>query len=129
MQAPQMINITEEINRLMQQDLPPVASPAQWNPQWNRYTMAPVVNELGQQAMLMGAKGVMMPRPQVPAEEILQQEITEEARGSTVDEGLKMAAAKVSKTSGELPSPSSRTFAQRASLQNCLRQFPSSVPF
>ncbi|MBR2733911.1 MAG: hypothetical protein IKD80_06645 [Selenomonadaceae bacterium] len=51
MQVPQTIDITKEVNRLMQQDLPPVASPAQWN----RYTMAPVVNELRQQSMLSGS--------------------------------------------------------------------------
>ena len=102
MQAPQMINITEEVNQLMQQDLPPVDP----NAQWNRYTMAPVVNQIGQQAMLMGANGVMLPMPQVPAEEILPQDVTEEQSGSTVDEGLKMAAAaaiKIGHAAGKIP--------------------------
>lgn len=102
MQAPQMINITEEVNQLMQQDLPPVDP----NAQWNRYTMAPVVNQIGQQAMLMGANGVMLPMPQVTAEEILPQDVTEEQSGSTVDEGLKMAAAaaiKIGHAAGKIP--------------------------
>ena len=102
MQAPQMINITEEVNQIMQQELPP-ADP---NAQWNRYTMAPVVNEIGQQAVLMGANGVMMPMPQMPAGEILPQDVTEEERGSVVDEGLKMAAAaaiKIGHAAGKIP--------------------------
>lgn len=104
MQAPQMINITEEVNRLMQQDLPPVAP----NTQWNKYTMAPVVNQIGEQAMLMGANGMMMPvdMSQMPGEEILQGDFIEEERGSVVDEGLKMAAAaaiKIGHASGKIP--------------------------
>lgn len=104
MQAPQMINITEEVNQLMQQDLPPVDP----NAQWNRYTMAPVVNEIGQQAMLMGANGIILPAdmPQMPNEEILEGDFTEEERGSVVDEGLKMAAAaaiKIGHAAGKIP--------------------------
>lgn len=102
MQAPQTIDITAEVNQLMQQDLPPVNP----NAQWNRYTMAPVVNEIGQQAMLMGANGAMLPMPRVPAEEILPQDVIEEERGSVVDEGLKMAAAaaiKIGHAAGKIP--------------------------
>lgn len=104
MDAPQMINITQEVNQLMKQDLPPVDT----NAQWNRYTMTPVVNEIGQQAMLMGANGMMIPADmmQMPGEEILQENFIEEDRGSVVDEGLKMAAAaaiKIGHAAGKIP--------------------------
>ena len=104
MDAPQMINITAEVNQLMKQDLPPVDP----NAHWNRYTMTPVVNEVGQQAMLMGANGMMIPvdMAQFPAEEILPEGYLEEERGSIVDEGLKMAAAaaiKIGHAAGKIP--------------------------
>ena len=102
MQAPQIIDITAEVNQIMQQDLPPVTSTAQWN----CYTMAPIVNEIGQQAMLMGANGMMIPMPQRPAEEILKQDVIEDANGSVVDDGLKMAAAvaiKIGHAAGKIP--------------------------
>ena len=104
MDAPQMINITQEVNQLMQQDLPPVDP----NAQWNRYTMAPVVNQIGQQAMLMGANGMMIPADmmQMPSEEILQEDFIEEERGSIIDEGLKMAATaalKIGHAAGKIP--------------------------
>ena len=103
MQAPQTIDITAEVNQLMQQDLPPVAP----NAQWNRYTMAPVINQVGQQAMIIGANGTMLPlEMQMPGEEVLPQDIIEEERGSVVDEGLKMAAAaaiKIAHSAGKIP--------------------------
>jgi len=104
MQAPQPIDITAQVNQLMQQELPP-ADP---NAQWNRYTMTPVVNQIGQQAMLMGANGMIMPLdiPQMPSAEILQGDFTEEERSSVVDEGLKMAAAaaiKIGHAAGKIP--------------------------
>ena len=104
MDTPQMINITQEVNQLMKQDLPPVDP----NAQWNRYTMTPVVNQIGQQAMLMGANGVMLPldASQMPSEEILPEDFVEEERSSIVDEGLKMAAAaalKISHAAGKIP--------------------------
>lgn len=104
MEAPQMINITQEVNQLMRQDLPPVDP----NAQWNRYTMAPVVNQIGEQAMLMGANGMMLPlnAMQMPSEEILPGNFIEEERGSVIDEGLKMAAAaaiKIGHAAGKIP--------------------------
>ena len=104
MDSPTTIDITAEVNQLMQQDLPP-ANP---NAQWNRYTMVPVVNEISQQAMLMGANGAIIPADisQMPSEEILQGDFTEEERGSVVDEGLKMAAAaaiKIGHAAGKIP--------------------------
>ena len=103
-QAPQTIDITATVNQLMQQDLPPVNAPAQWN----RHTMAPIVNDIGQQAMLMGANGAIIPfdASQIQGEEILQGDFTEEERGSVVDEGLKMAAAaaiKIGHAAGKIP--------------------------
>lgn len=104
MDAPQMINITREVNQLMQQDLPPVDP----NAQWNRYTMTPVINQIGQQAMLMGANGAMLPLDtlQIQNEEILPENFVEEERGSVIDEGLKMAATaalKIGHAAGKIP--------------------------
>lgn len=104
MQAPQTIDITAEVNQLMQQDLPPVDP----NAQWNRHTLAPIVNQIGQQAMLMGAHGMMLPveAMQMQGEEILPADVMDEERGSVVDEGLKMAAAaalKIGHMAGKIP--------------------------
>ena len=96
------MNITNEVNQLMQQELPTAD-----NVQWNRYTIAPVINQLGQQAILSGANGMMIPAD-IPMQgsDILQQNIIEEAIGSNLDEGMKMAATaalKIGAAAGKIP--------------------------
>ena len=104
LKSPQTIDITAEVNQLMQQDLPPVEK----SEQWNRYTMNPIVKQIGQQAELMGANGALIPYDvsQVPSEEIFQQDLTEVERDSVVDEGLKLAATaaiKIGHAAGKIP--------------------------
>ena len=104
MQSPNTIEITDAVNELMQQDLPAVDS----NQQANRYAMADIVKQIEQQAELMGNNGAMFPldMQQMPSEEILQEDFTEEESGSGLDEGLKMAATaalKIGHVAGKIP--------------------------
>lgn len=107
MQNPNEINITKEVNQLTQQELPMPAN----NVQWNRYTMAPTINQVGQQAVLVGANGMVMPIDMMDPNamqggEVIDQNIIEEERGSVIDEGLKMAAAaalKIGSVAGKIP--------------------------
>lgn len=104
LKAPQTIDITAEVNQLMQQDLPPVET----SEQWNRYTIAPVAKQVGEQAAVIGAHGALVPldASQISSAEVFQQDLTEVDRGSVVDEGLKLAATaaiKIGHAAGKIP--------------------------
>ena len=76
--------------------------------QWNKYTSAPVINDIAKQAETIGANGAAIkPDENVkPNEKILPEDFTEYPTGSPLDEGLKMAATvaiKIAHSAGKLP--------------------------
>lgn len=94
--------LTQKVNQLEKQELPPTDPKAQWN----KYTMTPNINKISKQAELMGANISSADTPKVPSEDILKKDALESERGSVLDEGLKMvatAALKIAHDAGKLP--------------------------
>lgn len=76
--------------------------------QWNKYTSAPVINDIAKQAESVGANGAAIKSAEnvKPNEKTLPEDFTEEPIGSPIDEGLKMAATvalKIAHSTGKLP--------------------------
>ena len=97
-------DLTQKVDKLSQQELPPTDPKAQWN----KYTTAPIVNKISKQAELMGANSSNIPADtsKVPSEDILKKDTVESERGSVLDEGVKMAmtaALKIAHDYGKLP--------------------------
>ncbi len=95
-------DLTQKVNQLNQQELPPTDPKAQWN----KYTMTPNINKISKQAELMGANISSADTPKIPSEDILKKDALESERGSVLDEGLKMAATaalKIAHDAGKLP--------------------------
>ena len=95
-------DLTQKVNQLEKQELPPTDPKAQWN----KYTMTPNINKISKQAELMGANSSSADMPKVPSEDILKKDALESERGSVLDEGLKMvatAALKIAHDAGKLP--------------------------
>ena len=103
LQNPTTVDITETVNQLTEQNLPEVNGGAM-----NRYDRVYLDQQLALQADLIGSQGMMIPAEvsEMPSEEIFQQDLSEESTGSSLDEGLKMAATaalKISHAAGKIP--------------------------
>lgn len=95
-------DLTQKVNQLEKQELPPTDPKAQWN----KYTITPTVNKIGKQAELMGANSSSADTAKFPSEDILNKNTVESERGSVLDEGVKMAATaalKIAHDAGKLP--------------------------
>ena len=103
LKAPTTIDITETVNQLTEQNPPEVNARSM-----NRYDRVYLDQQLALQADLIGSQGMMIPAEvsEMPSEEIFQQDLSEESTGSSLDEGLKMAATaalKISHAAGKIP--------------------------
>ncbi|MBR1646541.1 MAG: hypothetical protein IJ685_07160 [Selenomonadaceae bacterium] len=103
LQDPNTIDITETVNQLTEQNPPEVNGS-----KMNRYDRVYLDEQLALQADLIGSQGMMIPAEvsEMPGEEIFQQDLSEESTGSSLDEGLKLAATavlKISHAAGKIP--------------------------